>query len=179
MKTRCLPEWTDTLMVTKCQKSILPLEDDLSVITPLTDLVTGVTYGNVYCAVCNNAFTAANMADFFTWSLSTRCGELPVTPTPAPTWPPPATNRMPVLVQVPRFIAVDHNFEMALKQLYPSLRNTDLPINGYYLMILLLYYIHPPTASVRMVRSIQLPITVVSDKERALRNISDFKSGLV
>lgn len=160
-------------MVTKCQKSILPLEDDLSVITPLTNLVSGVTYGNVYCAVCNNAFTADNMRDFFTWTLSVRCGELPYEP-PTPTPPPPPTAT-PLLVQVPRFVPLDRNFEMTLKQLYPSLRNASLPADGYYLLILLLYYIHPPTASVRMVRSIQPPIRVASDKEQARRNVSDFR----
>lgn len=187
MKTRCLPEWTDASMVSKCQKSILPLEDDLSVITPLTNLVTGITYGNVYCAVCNNAFTADNMNDFFTWTLATRCGELPFDPAPAaspPPQPPPpsltqltANVRAPLLVQIPRFIPLDHNFEMTLKQLYPSLRNSALPSNGYYLLVLLLYYIHPATASVRMVRSLQPPITILSDKQRVLGNLSDLATG--
>lgn len=70
--TSCPAGYTNQAVVSKCLASLKPLEGpDNSVIRPATNINKRITYGNVYCAVCNNDF------DITLWNLSARCGEPP------------------------------------------------------------------------------------------------------
>ncbi len=176
MKVHCLPSWTDENIVSKCLKSVLPLEDDLSVITPLTNMNTGVTYGNVYCAVCNDAFTKDNMQEFHTWNLTSRCGELPYSFAPTlPTPPPPPPNTIfpiDVNLQVPEIIPLGQNYEIVLRMNYPYSQQLPITENGYFLMDLFLYYVSENPPIVRVVRSAHLPINILPDPHWLTQNMS-------
>lgn len=73
MITTCPPEYTNQEVISKCLASTKPLEDDdNSVIRPVTNLKRRVTYGNAYCAQCNN-----DLDDIALWNATAKCGEAP------------------------------------------------------------------------------------------------------
>lgn len=156
MKTKCLSTWNDDNVITKCKKSILPAEDDLSIITPLTNINTGITYGNVYCAICNDVYTIDTMNEFFAWNLTTKCGELPNDVLPADSFP--YTWKF----EIPPSVILNNNQEIVvsanLPVLYPDLVNWSN--NGYYLIDVLLYYVNESTNSIRQIRSTQIPVNI-------------------
>lgn len=56
MITSCPRSYSDNATRSKCEKSTLPLdEDDVTLIIPVTNVDTRVTYGNKYCARCHGA----------------------------------------------------------------------------------------------------------------------------
>ncbi|XP_065217527.1 uncharacterized protein LOC135843521 [Planococcus citri] len=71
--TSCPPEYQNQAVVAKCLASPPPLDGpDNSIIRPVTNPKTRITYGNAYCALCNN-----DLNDVMLWNLSARCGEAP------------------------------------------------------------------------------------------------------
>lgn len=72
MLTSCPAGYTNQAVLSKCLSSVNPLNGpDNSVIRPATNTKTHITYGNIYCALCNNDI------DVTIWNLSARCGEAP------------------------------------------------------------------------------------------------------
>lgn len=96
LKTTCPDSWTDEDTRSKCSLATSALRsDDTSLIVPVTNLLKNITYGNVYCALCNGD------VDNRPWALSPLCGEAPpgllqVTTAVPPAEVPPAPA--PVLV---------------------------------------------------------------------------------
>lgn len=73
MLTTCPTGYPNQAVASKCSASLQPLEGpDNSVIRPATNLKRRITYGNAYCALCNN-----DIEDVTLWNLSAKCGEAP------------------------------------------------------------------------------------------------------
>lgn len=70
MKTKCAEYFTIANIREKCEKSSQPLAgDDPKLATPVTNLGNRITYGNEYCAQCNNDY------DYQSWNFSYYCSE--------------------------------------------------------------------------------------------------------
>lgn len=79
MKTTCPKNYTNNSVRQKCESSVGVLKSaNKKVLTPVTNTKRNITYGNEYCAVCNN--------DFFieSWNISASCSEISPSPPPPP-----------------------------------------------------------------------------------------------
>lgn len=75
MKTKCANDWHDSQMSGLCEMSTdLPQGEDFSIHLPISNGNLRKTYGNSYCAVCNND---QDMASWVAWNMGVACGEAP------------------------------------------------------------------------------------------------------
>ncbi|XP_065210498.1 uncharacterized protein LOC135838694 [Planococcus citri] len=71
-KVECPPQWRNTEVRRKCEKSAQHSVDDPLLMTPVTSASSNVTYGNVYCAVCNRDYDNRNGGVTY-WMLKLDC----------------------------------------------------------------------------------------------------------
>ncbi len=74
MRTRCPLGYPDKFLAAKCEKSLREVRDEPLDVAPVTSLSTRTTYGNVYCAVCNNDTSSVVEASF--WHTGISCPAL-------------------------------------------------------------------------------------------------------
>lgn len=68
MKTSCPSNYTNRSVIGKCESSMRPLKsENKKLYIPVTNVHYNVTYGNEYCAICNNDYT------YQAWNLIPRC----------------------------------------------------------------------------------------------------------
>lgn len=70
MKTSCPPEWSEMKTKYACETASLTDADPLSAV-PATSPITGITYRNIYCAVCHKE------EDLDVWHARLECPDLP------------------------------------------------------------------------------------------------------
>lgn len=68
MKTSCPPNYPNQSVKSKCESSTKTLRNEnKKLYIPVTNVHKNITYGNEYCAVCNNEFV------YKAWNLTTHC----------------------------------------------------------------------------------------------------------
>lgn len=73
MITKCSADWNETIFVELCEKSIQPLESNISVVVPVSNALTRISYGNQYCAKCNHE----DIESLISWDVGAICGKAP------------------------------------------------------------------------------------------------------
>lgn len=68
MKTSCPPDYPNRSVQSKCESSTGPLRsDNRKLFIPVTNIHKNITYGNEYCAICNNDYS------YQVWTLTSHC----------------------------------------------------------------------------------------------------------
>ncbi|XP_065211485.1 uncharacterized protein LOC135839402 isoform X2 [Planococcus citri] len=71
MKTTCPPNYPNQSVKSKCESSMKSLQNEnKKLYIPVTNVQKNITYGNEYCAVCNNEFV------YIAWNLTTHCSPI-------------------------------------------------------------------------------------------------------
>ncbi len=69
VKQDCLPSWSHTDIRRNCEKSTLPDYSEPFLKTPVTNVRSNITYGNVYCAICNEDASDPRELDYWLQAL--------------------------------------------------------------------------------------------------------------